>query len=341
MFQIALKGAVFPATNSDVVMTLSSKGMDMNKISRTLALLALCLAALLALSPASLAHHKDGHDGGSSQVSGGGDKDNDGDADNDPGTTYTEDNDTNDGGTPNNQPDEGDNQHPSGKDKSVENGKSGNQGKSESDPDGDSNGGPDKPNGSGGEDLADQDGNNGCGNDDDFEDDNNGNCGGKAKDKPVKVKGSDVENLPCPQDASMPSGTTCGEGSDDFDLEGSKGEVCEESSSMPAGSTDCGGSPDAEAKGNDSDGVLDADLDDDRVGAADKRAEVLGARITNASAGSVSGSAGGDVLGDVQSRGATSAAGVLPFTGAGVGTFLTIALLTIAAGLVMARSRRA
>ncbi|MEA2451950.1 MAG: hypothetical protein QOG04_660 [Actinomycetota bacterium] len=111
--------------------------------------------------------------------------DHDGDADSDSGTGYTEDNDTNDGGTPNNQADEGDNKHPSGKDRSVENGKSGNQGKSESDPDGDENGGKDKPNGSGGEDLADQDGNNGCGNDDDFEDDNNGNCGGHKKAKTV------------------------------------------------------------------------------------------------------------------------------------------------------------
>jgi LPXTG-motif cell wall-anchored protein len=101
--------------------------------------------------------------------------------------TWTEDNDTNDGGTPNNVPDEGDNQHPSGKDRSVEPGGSGNQGRSPSDPDDDgrgpdrSNGGPDKPNGSGGVDLADQDGNNGCGNDDDFEDDNEGWCGRNPK----------------------------------------------------------------------------------------------------------------------------------------------------------------
>jgi len=137
--------------------------------------LSLLAAALMALAPAALAHHKDGHDqgGGSTQSP----KDNDGDADSDPGTSFTEDNDTNDGGTPNNVSDEGDNRHPSGKDRSVEKGGSGNQGKSESDPDGISNGGPDKPNGSGGDDLADQDGNNGCGNDDDFEDDNNGNCG--------------------------------------------------------------------------------------------------------------------------------------------------------------------
>ena len=102
---------------------------------------------------------------------------------NDAGSGYTEDNDSNDNGTANNVSDDGDNAHPSGKDKSVENGNSGNQGKSTSDPDGDSNGGADKPNGSGGTDKADQDGNNGCGNDDDFEDDNNGNCG-----KPVDKK---------------------------------------------------------------------------------------------------------------------------------------------------------
>jgi hypothetical protein len=159
----------------------------MSKKIRLFSVLAALVAlSMLFVSPA-LAHHKDGHDGGpphgsdssQSQQSSGGGSDHDGDADSDPNTEYTEDNDTNDGGTPNNQPDEGDNRHPSGKDRSVENGGSGNQGKSESDPDGNSNGGRDKPNGSGGLDLADQDGNNGCGNDDDFEDDNNGNCGGR------------------------------------------------------------------------------------------------------------------------------------------------------------------
>jgi hypothetical protein len=74
-------------------------------------------------------------------------------------------------------PDDGDNAHPSGRDRSVEPGGSGTQGRSASDPDGDENGGADKPGGPGGVDLDDQDGNNGCGNDDDFEDDNNGNCG--------------------------------------------------------------------------------------------------------------------------------------------------------------------
>ena len=98
----------------------------------------------------------------------------------------TEDTDTNDGGTPEDVPDDGDNRHPSGRDRSVEGGT--NSGASQSDPDDDghgpdrSNGGPDQPGGSGGVDLADQDGNNGCGNDDDFEDDNEGLCLGRQRD---------------------------------------------------------------------------------------------------------------------------------------------------------------
>ncbi len=91
----------------------------------------------------------------------------------------TEDND--DDGVPNHVVDAGDNQHPSGKDRSVEHGGSGNQGKSSSDPDRTTNGGTDKPGGRGGVDRHDQDGNNGCGNDDDFEDDNNGHCGGRRR----------------------------------------------------------------------------------------------------------------------------------------------------------------
>ena len=105
----------------------------------------------------------------------------------------TEDDDTNDRNTPNNVVDDGDNRHPSGKDRSVERGRAGNQGRSASDPDDDgrgpdrSNGGADRPDGPGGVDLADQDGNNGCGNDDDFEDDNEGWCGRKPKSaKPTK-----------------------------------------------------------------------------------------------------------------------------------------------------------
>lgn len=110
----------------------------------------------------------------------------------------TEDNDTtdNDPKAPvgNNVSDEGDNAHPSGKDRSVEHGGSGNQGKTQSDPDNDghgpdrNSGGIDQPGRMGGVDKDDQDGNNGCGNDDDFEDDNEGWCGKpKATDTPTPV----------------------------------------------------------------------------------------------------------------------------------------------------------
>jgi hypothetical protein len=77
-------------------------------------------------------------------------------------------------------PDQTPNDHPSGKDRSVEPGGSGTQGKAVSDPDANTNGGADKPGLTGGYDT-DRDGNNGCGNDDDFEDDNNGWCGHHPK----------------------------------------------------------------------------------------------------------------------------------------------------------------
>jgi len=161
---------------------------------------ALMIVGLLVLSAApAFAHHKADHTqggGNSAQAS-----DHDGDADSNESTAYTEDNDTNDGGTANNVADEGDNAHPSGKDRSVENGGSGNQGKSESNPD-DSEGpmrfegahGDDKPNGPGGTDLADQDGNNGCGNDDDFDDDNNGWCGKPEAEEEEEVVVSVIED---------------------------------------------------------------------------------------------------------------------------------------------------
>ncbi|MGH2684420.1 MAG: hypothetical protein ACRDJP_03020 [Actinomycetota bacterium] len=128
----------------------------------------LAAAAVFGLWGTSVAwaHHKPDHAGGppaSSQV--------------------TEDDDSD--GVPN-APDpqgDGDNRHPSGKDRHEEGGGSGNQGSSSSEPDGNGHGperdqgGLDKPDGPGGLDLLDQDGNNGCGNDDDFEDDNEGWCG--------------------------------------------------------------------------------------------------------------------------------------------------------------------
>ena len=195
--------------------------------SALLTVFAAFLALVLATTPA-IAHHKSDHEQGKSTSSQGSGSDHDGDADSDSNTSYTEDNDTNDNGTKNNVSDEGDNRHPSGKDRSVENGGSGNQGNSESDPDDDgrgpdrSNGGPDKPNGSGGVDKADQDGNNGCGNDDDFEDDNEGWCGRKPKDeqkpavlptpKPTPSVTPTGTPSPCPSPMTYPttSAGTCG-----------------------------------------------------------------------------------------------------------------------------------
>jgi hypothetical protein len=165
----------------------------------TLILLALIVSVFL-VPVAATAHHKEDHQAGKGQSSSNADVpvptagsgDHDGDADLDPVTTLEDSHEAEVGVD--------DNQHPSGKDRSAENGGSGNQGKSESAPD--DNVGPmrnecgaspasdprggctDKPGGSGGMDLLDQDGNNGCGNDDDFDDDNNGHCGGKVEETP-------------------------------------------------------------------------------------------------------------------------------------------------------------
>ena len=163
-----------------------------------------CLFALVlvfgALISPVAAHHKSGHSNGGNGKSAGRPATAGGGNSGDSGG-YTEDNDTNDGGTPNGVVDSGDNMHPSGKDKSVEHGKSGNQGNSSSDPDDDgrgsdrSNGGADKPNGPGGVDLADQDGSNGCGNDDDFEDDNEGWCGKPDKEEVPPIEVDDAESV--------------------------------------------------------------------------------------------------------------------------------------------------
>ncbi len=89
--------------------------------------------------------------------------------------------DRDDDGTPDDVADDGDNAHPSGRDRSVDSDAAG--AGTHADPDDDgrgpdrTNGGADVPGGSGGVDQADQDRNNGCGNDDDFEDDNEGWCG--------------------------------------------------------------------------------------------------------------------------------------------------------------------
>jgi hypothetical protein len=177
---------------------LGERGKDAPKGSDNMArrsTILVVLAALFALglmvaAPAAVAHHREKHDNGKASASGGGGSDHDGDADNG-STVTTEDNDA-DGVS--NAGDTNESHHPSGKDRFLEKGGSGNQGKSESDPD--DNVGPmrreeppcdddprgadkctDKPGGSGGHDTLDQDGNNGCGNDQDFDDDNNGWCG--------------------------------------------------------------------------------------------------------------------------------------------------------------------
>jgi hypothetical protein len=132
------------------------------------------------------------------------------------GTTVTEDNDND--GQPNSYSG-GASQHPSGKDRHIESGKSGNQGKSTSNPD-DSKGpmryegdlGPDKPtSGSGslggGANVYDQDGNNGCGNDQDFDDDNNGWCGRNPKrnPKPEEVAVSELPVIPSDPKLEVPA----------------------------------------------------------------------------------------------------------------------------------------
>jgi hypothetical protein len=263
------------------------------------------IVALVALMTVpALAHHKDGHEQGndkesSSQSSG---SDHDGDADSDEDTQYTEDNDTNDGNTPNNVEDDGDNAHPSGKDRSVENGGSGNQGKSESDPDDDgrgpdrTNGGPDKPNGSGGVDAADQDGNNGCGNDDDFEDDNEGWCGGKPK----------------------PANTTEVKPKDEVKPDVIERKVC------PAG-TDKAGQAMTSLKDCDEDDVLGStDESNPKVKRPDT---VLGSVIQRSGP-------------EVASEAIAPAAAVLPFTGADLTIFAGVAVGLILLGTFALRVRR-
>jgi hypothetical protein len=168
-------------------------GMRVQEKASTRFLWAATLVMLLLAGPVpALASHQPTHAG-------------------DPGgaAAITENNDSD--GVPNNIPDEGDNLHPSGKDRSVEPGGSGDQGRSASTPDQDGrgperdNGGTDKPNGPGGADILDQDRNNGCGNDDDFDDDNEGWCGkqkdrekpenpGKTDDKEEPNKGNDDDD---------------------------------------------------------------------------------------------------------------------------------------------------
>ena len=237
------------------------------------------------------------------------------------GSGYTEDNDSNDNGTMNNVSDDGDNAHPSGKDKSVEHGKSGNQGNSASDPDGDSNGGADKPNGPGGTDKADQDGNNGCGNDDDFEDDNNGNCGPKDKTKPCVPHGKSEGKGKA--HAKGKGHKDCDEGStttnEDDVVEGdSLTEDCPEDDAMASG---------------DSDGCEDDDAEEDD--------EVLGGIIGGGPDGEDDEVLGDTLTNDEAAAAADREAGAaLPFTGAAILTIVALGVGLLATGALVMHSRR-
>ena len=256
---------------------------------------------LLAVAPAA-AHHKGGHENGGGH--GGGSK----------STGLTEDNDHNDGDTPNNVVDNGDNEHPSGKDKSVEHGNSGNQGNSDADPDDDgrgpdrSNGGADKPDGPGGVDLADQDGNNGCGNDDDFEDDNEGWCGKNPKaggDDGAKGNKGEVG------DSVVDDGTTGGD------------EICPDEATMIG--TVCETISDAIATEPTPEPEMDALVQGERIERAstDRPSPATNAAVDTTGA-------------DVAERSAAA----LPFTGSGVVKLLLVAGVLMVIGLFMLKARR-
>jgi hypothetical protein len=261
---------------------------------------AVLLAFVLALPASALASHQPSHVGA-------------------PGGTaaITENNDSD--GVPNNIPDEGDNQHPSGKDRSVENGGSGDQGRSSSTPDQNGRGperdtgGTDKPNGPGGADIIDQDRNNGCGNDDDFDDDNEGLCG-KVKNAsafPENGKPSDKaerDENPKPQEQE-------------------KGNLGGEDQTPPLGvaAGQAGGSQPGAGAG--------AAVVTPVVGqpGAPPSGQVLGEVI-------VQGMSGGNVLPVRQGRNAS--AGALATTGAGFAAVVLLAVGLIAAGTVFAHSGR-
>ena len=269
---------------------------------------------VLTIAPA-YAHHKDGHDnGGKNESTENGDNgsnetsDHDGDADSDEGTTMEDSHEDEADATPS------DNQHPSGKDRSGENGGSGNQGKSESNPD-DSKGpmryegglGDDKPGGPGGTDRDDQDGNNGCGNDDDFDDDNNGWCG-KPKDETQATQ-------------------LCPAGSDNAGDVMTDIKDCNEDEVQGEVIT----SP-CDADGNMANGVQACD---NAVQPSKPKIEneVLGGVITNPAQPEV------DSPEVAAERSSTLPAAVLPFTGATIFPLIAAAMILIAAGLLIAKKR--
>lgn len=287
----------------------------MTRRTSLISIFAAILAAVLAIgAPAALAHHKDDHAWGggkpaSSETKSSKTSDHDGDADSDSNTTYTEDN---DGDGKKNNEDTTPSSHPSGRDKTIEGGGSGNQGRSESDPDDDGRGpercepvssrttgdgtcGADKPNGTGGTDIYDQDGNNGCGNDQDFDDDNEGWCG-----KPTEVKSNNEIKGEKPDDVL---GGVIAKPTDD--------EIDEEVEVLP------------ELVTNPSAPTVDSVLGK-RINAAAQPAEVAAAAVAPAAVAAAPAAQGG----------------VLPFTGASdLLPLFAVGLMLIAAGGLSLRGR--
>jgi hypothetical protein len=267
--------------------------------------------------------------------------DHDGDADSD-SSTVTDESDADESTA-----DEGDNAHPSGKDRSIENSPESNpnQGNSESNPD-DTNGPmrcegvcgeDDKSNAGGGEDAADQDGNNGCGNDDDFDDDNNGWCGKPTEtdDTEDDVEGEVIVDKPCDADATMPGVQPCDK----------PVKPCDADSTMP-GTQPCTSNPPLVGGDvvTDVPCVRDSTMDegDEECGLptlpgivtnpGGPEDTVLGERITR----------GSDVAAAAVAPAAVEAAGAaLPFTGGSVVQLLVtgLSLVTLGGVSVLARKR--
>ena len=262
----------------------------------------------LFLAVPAFADHKPNHkDTGAAAAS-----DNDGDADSDSGTAFTEDSDSD--GVANNIADSGDNAHPSGKDRSVEQGNSGNQGNSESTPDQNGNGPErdegrtDKPNGPGGADIFDQDGNNGCGNDDDFDDDNEGNCGGNKDNKPPKD--DDDQQPPKDDDDDDDEGDNDDDEGDNDDDEGDN----DNGSSPPVSTGTTGGSSVVAP-------AIIPSLPSSPAAPADEvEDDVLGVVVTRGDAAGVQAAAVG---------------GELAFTGGSFGGLMVLALMLLVAGAAL------
>jgi hypothetical protein len=233
-------------------------------------------------------------------------------------------------------PDTDDNKHPSGKDRTVENGGSGTQGRSASDPDGTDNEGPDKAGYDGGLDKADQDGNNGCGNDDDFEDDNRGNCLGREG---------------APGQAKTPGAAVGGE-------EGQPSEDEELDGTTIVGGT---GGTDATVGGTDSTSGSQAGSEEDGAAVIASTSTVGGARVLGSSATrspsatafTPAGAPKADVLGSAVTRqlgalaadgaadsGSDSGFGSLPRTGVALATMALLGLALAGIGTVVTRLSR-